>query len=69
MRDFRARLDAWQRGAPMGQRSPPYNAFIGAIETIGAVEPRDRIGVRFREDGLIEVADFQDRTTYLIDLA
>ncbi len=68
LRDFRARLDAWQRGAPIGQRSPPYNAFIGAIETIGAVEPRDRIGVRFREDGLVEVADFQDRTTYLIDL-
>src|SRR5208337_2431498 len=34
LRDFRARLDAWQRGAPIGQRSPPYNAFIGAIETI-----------------------------------
>jgi hypothetical protein len=68
MRDFRARLDAYQGGAPAGQKAAPYNAFIGTIETIGAVEPRDRIGVRLREDGFVEPADFQPRTTYLVDL-
>jgi hypothetical protein len=68
MHDFRARLDAYQGGAPAGQRTAPYNAFIGSIEAIGAVEPRDRIGVRFREDGLVDPADFQLRTTYLVDV-
>jgi subtilisin family serine protease len=68
MRDFRARLQAWQGGVPLGQKAPPYNGFIAAIESIGAVEPRDRIGPRFREDGVVEPADFQDRSTYLVDL-
>ena len=30
MRDFRARLTAWQGGAPVGQKDPPYNGFIAA---------------------------------------
>ena len=68
MRDFRARLDAYQGGAPAGQKAAPYNGFIGTIETIGAVEPRDRIGIRLREDGFVEPTDFQPRTTYLVDL-
>jgi subtilisin family serine protease len=68
MRDFRARLDAYQGGAPAGQKAAPYNAFVGTIEAIGAVEPRDRIGARFREDGFVEPNDFQPRTTYLVDL-
>jgi hypothetical protein len=68
MRDFRARLDAYQGGVLAGQKTAPYNAFIGTIEAIGAVEPRDRLGVRFREDGLVEPTDFQPRTTYLVDL-
>ena len=68
MHDFRARLDAYQGGAPAGQRSAPYNAFIGNIEAIGAVEARDRIGVRFREDGLVAPTDFQLATPYLVDL-
>lgn len=68
MRDFRARLAAYQGGAPAGQKSPPYNGFIGAIEGIGAVEPRDRIGLRFREDGLAEATDFQAQSSYLVDV-
>ena len=68
MRDFHDRLDAYQGGAPAGQRAAPYNAFIGAIEAIGAVEPRDRIGVRFREDGLADPTDFLRGMTYLVDL-
>lgn len=68
MAEFRTRLDAYQRGAPAGQKNAPYNNFIGGIETIGSVEPRDRIGIRFREDGLVEMADFQDGQAYLIDI-
>ena len=34
MHDFRARLDAYRRGAPPGQKSAPYNAFVSGIEAI-----------------------------------
>src|SRR3546814_20039949 len=68
MAEFRTRLDAYQRGAPAGQKNAPYNNFIGGIETIGSVEPCDRIGIRFREDGLVELADFQDGKAYLVDI-
>ena len=68
MQGFRTRLDAWQGGAPQGQRSPPYNAFISSVESIGAIEPKDRIGIRFREDGFAVPEDFQDGVTYSSDI-
>jgi hypothetical protein len=68
MQEFRTRLDAYQRGAPPGQRHAPYNNFIAGIESIGSVEPRDRIGRRFREEGFTEVDDFADRTSYVVDV-
>ncbi len=68
MQDFRARLDAYQGGAPAGQKNAPYNGFIGTIETIGAVEPRDRIGLRYREDGFVDTTDFLAQASYLIDV-
>jgi hypothetical protein len=68
MRDFRNRLDAYQSGPPPGQKTTPYNAFIGMIEAISTVEPRDRIGVRFREEGFGDPVDFENRRIFLIDL-
>ncbi|MGY3610964.1 MULTISPECIES: S8 family peptidase [unclassified Bradyrhizobium] len=68
MADFRARLEAYQGGAPPGQRHAPYNNFVAGIETIGSVEPRDRIGTRLREDGLAEPEDFGEGERYLVDV-
>jgi subtilisin family serine protease len=68
MREFRERLDAYQAGAPAGQKNAPYNNFIAAIELIGSVEPRDRIGFRFREEGIAEAEDLQPAKQYLVDL-
>src|SRR3954451_645161 len=67
MTEFRDRLDAYRGGAPEGKKNPPYNAFVGTIETIGSVEPRDRVGRRFREDGVVEPADFV-AGLYLVDI-
>jgi hypothetical protein len=67
MQEFRARLDAYHAGAPPGQQNAPYNTFIGSIDRIGSVEPRDRIGLRFREEGFVEVDDFGAATQYLVD--
>jgi hypothetical protein len=68
MLEFRLRLDAYQRGPPPGQKTAPYNAFVGTIESIGTVEPRDRIGIRFREEGFADPVDFENRRVFLIDL-
>ncbi len=68
MAEFRQRLDAYSRGALDGQRNPAYAAFISTIENIGAVEPRDRIGLRLREDGFNDLDDFVDQLEMLLDL-
>jgi hypothetical protein len=67
MQDFRARLDAYQRGAPPGQKHAPYINFVAGIESIGSVEPRDRIGSRFREEGCADVDDFAAQTSYVVE--
>lgn len=68
MGEFRERLDAYQSGPQDGHKHAPYNSFIGTIETIGSVEPRDRVGLRFREDGFVEPTDFEVGTSYLVDI-
>jgi subtilisin family serine protease len=68
MRQFRERLDAYQRGAPPGQKQAPYANFIAGIESIGSVEPRDRIGPRLREEGFSNAEDFVAQTSYLVDV-
>jgi hypothetical protein len=68
LQDFRARLDAYQAGAPPGQKHAPYNNFIAGIESIGSVDPRDRIGPRLREAGFSAPDDFVPQTAYLVDV-
>lgn len=68
MQGFRDRLDAYARGAPPGQVAPSYANFIDRVEEITALQPRDRIGVRLREDGLTDAADFAADRTFLLDI-
>lgn len=68
MTAFRERLAAFSRGAQPGRQAPAYAAFIGGIETIGAVEPRDRIGIRAREAGFTTPEDFQAGESYTVDI-
>ncbi len=58
LRDFRDRLAAYGGPIPAGQAGAPYANFVGSIASIGTVEPRDRIGLRLRGDGLTEPEDF-----------
>jgi len=65
---FRNRLDAYARGTPVGQAAPSYNGFIARIEGIGSVEPRDRIGLRLREEGFTDPDDFENERAFLLDV-
>lgn len=68
MREFLHRLDAYSRGTPADRKGPAFNNFIGGIQEIGSVEPGDRIGIRAREDGFTEAADFLDGVRYVVDV-
>lgn len=68
MQDFRARLDAYQGGPLAGRKHAPYINFVAGIDSIGSVEPRDRIGSRLREEGFAEVDDFAAQASYLVDI-
>jgi hypothetical protein len=63
---FREKLDAYGRPHE-GQKHPAYNSLVSAINSIGTVEPRDRIGPRLRNAGFAEPGDFTDQAT-LLDL-
>ncbi len=68
LRDFRQRIDAYSQGVPPGQQNPAYASFIANVESIGDVEPRDRIGLKLRERGFVSEADFRDDHGYTLDL-
>lgn len=54
---FREKLEAYGRPHD-GQKHPAYNSLVSAIDSIGTVEPRDRIGPRLRQAGFTEPSDF-----------
>jgi hypothetical protein len=68
MRDFRLRLDQYGRGVPPGQVNPPYAGFMNRLEEIGGIEPRDRIGIRLREEGFAVPDDFPARRSFVLDI-
>jgi hypothetical protein len=68
LQQFRARVDAYGGDIPAGQAGAPYAGFVAAIESIGQVEPRDRIGLRLREAGFTEPEEFLNDRVFIIDL-
>lgn len=66
--EFRRKLAAFGAGVPAGQLNPSFASFIANIDAIAAVAPRDRIGTRAREAGLVDVDDFQPGALYTLDI-
>lgn len=62
------RLDEYEGEIPPGQKNARYQAFINSIERISEVEPRDRIGLRFREEGFSRIDDFLDEEMFWTDI-
>ncbi|MDP3736390.1 MAG: S8 family peptidase [Hyphomonadaceae bacterium] len=65
---FKERIDAYKSGPPANQKTAPYNNFISSIVSVGAVEPRDRIGLRLREQGIVDLADVVAANEYVLDI-
>ena len=66
--DLKARLEAYERGVPVGQRNPQYAGFVSAIEEISEVKPEDRIGTRFKEEGYASADDFVNQKKHIVDI-
>ena len=66
--EFRTKLEAYGRGVQPGRQNPAYASFIANIDSFSEVSPRDRIGMRAREAGLVEVEDFQVGESYIVDI-
>lgn len=65
---FRRQLTAFGGDVPAGQKNPPYAGFVSGIESIGTVEPRDRLGLRLREEGFSDLDDINPEAQMLLDL-
>jgi hypothetical protein len=68
MRLFRARLEAYQKGAQKYQKNPAYNGLFAAIDDVGSIAATDRIGPRLRADGKTTLTDFEARANYTVDI-
>lgn len=68
LRDFRARLDAYDGPIPAGQAGRRFQGFVNRIGEIGTLEPRDRLGIRLKEAGFAAVEELQDDETYIVDI-
>lgn len=66
--DFRRKLEAYGLGVRGDQVNPSYAGFIANVEAVASVAPRDRVGIRAREAGIVEVEDFQLGTEYIVDI-
>lgn len=66
--EFLGRLDAYDGPIPDGQQHRRYVGFVNRIVSVGTLEPRDRLGIRLREQGLTEPSDLQDSEHYTVDV-
>lgn len=68
LEDFRYKLQAYAREKPRGQKSAEFEGFIGAIAAVTSIEPLDRIGLRFRDEGFNNITDFLMDVKTIVDI-
>jgi subtilisin family serine protease len=68
LKDFRTKVEAYQRELPLGQKHPSYAGLIEAIDNIGVAGPNDRIGDSLKSIGVLEQSHLVDTDYYLIDV-
>ena len=66
--EFRARLSAYEKGIPEGQKNPQYASLIAAIEDFAPLTPEDRIGSVLRGDGFETLEAFALTSFYRLDV-
>ena len=65
---FRERLTQYRQGTAADRQNPAYNGLFASIDDIGSLAPEDRIGPRFRADGIRTPTDIDGRANFIVDL-
>ncbi len=65
---FRSMLDAYSEGIPVGQKNPRYASLMAAIEELGPLSPKDRIGNVLKGDGFDTPENFSLDATFKLDV-
>jgi subtilisin family serine protease len=68
VREFRARLAEYQKGPQGEQKAPSHNALFASIEDVAGIAAVDRIGPRFRAEGIVSPAAIDARVAYTVDI-
>jgi subtilisin family serine protease len=68
LKEFRARVEAYQGELPLDQKNPSYNGLVAPIESVSLLTAEDRIGQVYRRSTHQNVDSFVDGQTYLIDV-
>lgn len=66
--EFRRRVVAYQQEPPEGNKHPQFSGFVSAIEEVGEIAARDRIGPVLRNQGINEPADFPPDRREVLDV-
>lgn len=68
LKSFKRRLNEYKNGPPKGQKSAPHSALFSSIDHISEIYPDDRIGPRFKQEGIISTANISPIQEYLVDI-
>lgn len=68
LQKFRKELAAYQGGPKEGRKGAPYAGIFNAIDSVGPLQPADRIGRLFKQEGFDNPNRFDDGQNYSIDL-
>ncbi len=66
--EFKRRLAAYAQGAPPGQKAASYQQMFSAINSVGEVQPTDRIGRLLKGVGIDSPDKIEDAKEYLLDV-
>lgn len=67
LQSFHQRVDAYRKGAPVGQKSAPHEQLFSSIESVSLVEPVDRIGSALKRHGYGSPESFDEDVHYTFD--
>jgi len=68
LESFKRRLSEYKNGPPEGQKSAPHSQLFSSIDQVSEISPDDRIGPRFKQEGLFASDDIAPNQEYIVDI-
>jgi hypothetical protein len=68
IKDFRAKLAKFQKGAAATAKNAPYTSLFGPVERALSLSPEDRIGPRLKARGIAAPDEIDGREAFVVDI-